>query len=94
MEDKRIGFIMMIVVLVLGMFAVINMASDATGATVLQKRQCCCEITRFDFYGNPTGTEIHPITVRSAEAWNDASCSNRCDIMFGKKYNDATGKAC
>lgn len=93
MSEKSIAFFSLVAVIAVGIVSFIGMNEVNTGATIIEKA-CCCEITQFDFYGNPMGVHVQPVRVRSFEAYNDAACNNRCDIMFGRGRTVVTGYAC
>ncbi len=88
----KLAFFSLLAVIVVGIIGFVSM-NNIDAATVIEKA-CCCEITQFDFYGNPLGIHVQPVRVRSFEAYSDAACNTRCDVMFGRGRTVVTGYAC
>jgi len=102
MNEKTIMVGILLSVLAVGLVGTVKLTAEQTGqvvrTTVHQPRGgCCCEIEKFDYYGTPIGTEIHPLRVKSAQARTDSACNNRCGIHFGKSKRgrkQVSGFAC
>ncbi len=94
MSEKTIAFGIVAAVLAVSIIGVVNFNEDATGAAQLPTPQCCCSLTRYDFYGSAIGTEVHAVRPKSRATLTDAGCEVQCDRMFTHKYTDVTGTPC
>ena len=79
MNEKAVGIVMLVLVLGVGITSIIGMSSQTTGDASLARKQCCCEIDHYDYYGNPTGKEVSP----PIRANNLDNCNLYCDRHFG-----------
>jgi len=85
MNEKNLTYAVLIGVLVVGMIGISGITN--TGAVVkntgvLPSSGCDCEITSFDYSGNPIGKEIHFIRTRSRAAATPGECTNRCQTYY------------
>ena len=92
--SEKIAFGIVAAVLAVSIIGVVQFNDETTGAALLERAQCCCELTRYDFYGQAIGTEVHPVRPKSRATLTEAGCEVQCDRMFTHKYTDVTGSPC
>ena len=79
MNEKTLGIVIVTLVLAAGIIGIVNISKDATGAAATGRKQCCCEIDHYDFYGSQVGKEIHgPIRANNID-----NCEVYCDRHLG-----------
>ena len=93
MNEKTISIFVLLAVLVAGVIGFVEIKKADTGAAMLNMA-CCCEIKQYDYYGGVIGVQVQRISVSSLQSYNDQSCSNRCDLMFGTGPIIVIGHAC
>lgn len=85
---KSMKAVILGIIVIVGIFAVVNLSQSMTGASTAV-RQCMCELTDYDYYGNQMGIHRIPIDVKTAGGQDN--CASRCDAFFGRSSDHVTG---
>ena len=88
MNEKTLMLTTLLAILAVGTIGFIGMSSQTTGDATMARKQCCCEIDHYDFYGNPVGREIFP-PIRAKNLDNcELYCARHFEHIKGTRKRD------